>query len=80
MMGTGARGSFLRILPIVAESFSSVNIRVGTPPQWVSVFPSTTGEETWVIGRGGCDGCMCFIPLQTLGLRSAVFMGRRFVS
>ncbi|OXV05827.1 hypothetical protein Egran_06405 [Elaphomyces granulatus] len=35
--------------------FSSVNIRVGTPPQWVSVFPSTTGEETWVIGSDGCD-------------------------
>ena len=33
-----------------------VNIRVGSPPQWVSVFPSTKSEETWVIGRAGCDG------------------------
>ena len=30
-------------------------IRVGTPPQWVNVFPSTASEETWVIGLGGCD-------------------------
>jgi hypothetical protein len=34
-----------------------VNIRVGTPPQWLSVFPSTASQETWVVGRYGCDGC-----------------------
>ncbi|KAI9730335.1 MAG: hypothetical protein M1834_005845 [Cirrosporium novae-zelandiae] len=37
-------------------NWSPVNIRVGYPPQWVSVFPSTSSDETWVIGPGGCDG------------------------
>ncbi|MCJ1359707.1 MAG: hypothetical protein MMC33_009709 [Icmadophila ericetorum] len=36
-------------------NWSPATIRVGTPPQWVNVFPSTASEETWVIGLGGCD-------------------------
>ncbi|KAK2754795.1 hypothetical protein FQN54_006688 [Arachnomyces sp. PD_36] len=36
-------------------NWSPVTIRVGTPPQWVYVFPSTTSQETWVIGEDGCD-------------------------
>jgi hypothetical protein len=39
-------------------NWSPVNIRVGAQPnpQWLSVFPNTAGQETWVIGPGGCDG------------------------
>jgi hypothetical protein len=37
-------------------NWSPVNIRVGSPPQWLSVYPNTAGQETWVIGPGGCDG------------------------
>ena len=37
---------------------SSVTIRVGTPPQWVYIFPNTLSSETWVIGPAGCDGSM----------------------
>jgi hypothetical protein len=37
-------------------TWSPVTIRVGSPPQWVSVYPNTAGQETWVIGPGGCDG------------------------
>jgi Eukaryotic aspartyl protease len=39
--------------------WSGVNIRVGGPSaqaQWVTVFPFTGSQETWVIGPGGCDG------------------------
>ena len=36
--------------------WSPVNIRVGSPPQWLSVYPNTAGQETWVIGPEGCDG------------------------
>ena len=36
-------------------TWSPVNIRVGTPPQWLSVYPNTASQETWVIGPGGCD-------------------------
>lgn len=36
-------------------NWSPVNIRVGTPPQWLSVYPNTAGQETWVIGPAGCD-------------------------
>ena len=62
-------GSYIRYWRslLKADVVSRVDIRVGTPPQWVSVFPNTAGEETWVIGRDGCDGCTCFIPLHTLG-------------
>ncbi|KAI9781470.1 MAG: hypothetical protein M1816_002357 [Peltula sp. TS41687] len=35
-------------------NWSPVNIRVGSPPQWVSVLVSTASQETWVIGTGGC--------------------------
>ena len=37
-------------------NWSPVTIRVGTPPQWLSVYPNTAGQEIWVIGRDGCDG------------------------
>lgn len=37
-------------------NWSPVDIRVGTPQQWLSVYPNTAGQETWVIGPGGCDG------------------------
>lgn len=39
--------------------WSGVNIRVGGPAaeaQWLTVFPFTGSQETWVIGPGGCDG------------------------
>lgn len=36
-------------------NWSPVSIRVGTPPQWLNVFPSTASQETWVVGPGGCD-------------------------
>ncbi|MCJ1378580.1 hypothetical protein MMC17_001679 [Xylographa soralifera] len=35
-------------------SWSTVAIRVGNPPQWLNVFPSTASQETWVIGQDGC--------------------------
>jgi hypothetical protein len=37
-------------------NWSPVTIRVGSPPQWLSVYPNTAGQETWVIGPSGCDG------------------------
>jgi hypothetical protein len=36
--------------------WSAISIRVGTPEQYVSVLPSTLGQETWVVGPAGCDG------------------------
>ena len=36
-------------------NWSPVDIRVGNPQQWLSVYPNTAGQETWVIGPGGCD-------------------------
>lgn len=41
--------------------WSPVSVRVGTPPQWLELFPSTASPETWVVGPGGCDGTQqCF--------------------
>ncbi|KAI1934773.1 hypothetical protein LOZ66_005628 [Ophidiomyces ophidiicola] len=40
-------------------SWNPVAIRVGSPPQWINVFPNTGSSETWVIGRAGCDGTVC---------------------
>lgn len=37
-------------------AWSAVSIRVGTPEQWLRVFPSTLNQETWVVGPLGCDG------------------------
>lgn len=37
-------------------TWSAINIRVGSPDQWLSVFPSTLSQETWVVGLSGCDG------------------------
>ena len=37
-------------------SWSPISIRVGSPEQWLSVYPSTVSQETWVIGPDGCDG------------------------
>lgn len=39
-------------------NWSPVSIRVGSPPQWVNVFVSTSSQETWVVGPGGCDGTL----------------------
>lgn len=53
-------------LPIVATPdpsflgydglWSPIRIRVGTPEQYLSLLPSTLGQETWVVGPAGCDG------------------------
>ena len=32
-----------------------VTVRLGSPPQWVDVLPSTSGSETLAIGLSGCD-------------------------
>ena len=37
-------------------TWSPFTIKVGTPPRWVYLFPSTSTGETWVIGASGCDG------------------------
>ena len=37
-------------------NWSPVNVRVGSPAQWLSVYPNTASSETWVIGPDGCDG------------------------
>ena len=37
-------------------NWSPVSIEVGSPPQWVDLLVSTTSQETWVVGEGGCDG------------------------
>ncbi|EEP79773.1 predicted protein [Uncinocarpus reesii 1704] len=45
--------------PLAVPSGSDwVAIRVGSPPQWINVFPNTGSSETWVIGRDGCDSTM----------------------
>ncbi|OAP65739.1 hypothetical protein AYL99_01711 [Fonsecaea erecta] len=36
--------------------WSAISIRVGSPEQYLSVFPSTLSQETWVVGPAGCDG------------------------
>ncbi|KAJ9651641.1 hypothetical protein H2198_009084 [Neophaeococcomyces mojaviensis] len=36
--------------------WSAAQIRVGNPEQYLSVFPSTTESEAWVVGPAGCDG------------------------
>ncbi|KAH0834378.1 hypothetical protein AYO21_04179 [Fonsecaea monophora] len=53
-------------IPIVATTstdffgydglWSAISIRVGSPEQYLSVFPSTLSQETWVVGPAGCDG------------------------
>lgn len=40
-------------------AFSPVQIRVGTPEQYLQVFPSTTSAETWVAGQTLCEGTTC---------------------
>lgn len=40
-------------------AFSPVQIRVGTPEQYLLVFPSTTSAETWVAGQTLCEGTTC---------------------
>ncbi|WEW56856.1 hypothetical protein PRK78_002311 [Emydomyces testavorans] len=39
-------------------NWSPVSIQVGSPPQWMNVFPNTGSSEIWVIGREGCDSSM----------------------
>jgi Eukaryotic aspartyl protease len=36
--------------------WSAISIRAGSPEQYLSLLPSTLGQETWVIGPSGCDG------------------------
>ncbi|KAF7910091.1 uncharacterized protein EAE98_012234 [Botrytis deweyae] len=36
-------------------SWSAVSIRLGTPKQWVNLFPNTLSAETWAIGPYGCQ-------------------------
>jgi len=37
-------------------AWSAAQIRVGTPEQYLLLFPSTTSSETWLAGPGLCDG------------------------
>ena len=37
-------------------AWSAAQIRVGSPAQYLSLFPSTTSSETWVAGSTLCDG------------------------
>ena len=39
--------------------WSPVQVRVGTPEQYVQVFPSTISSETWVAGSKLCTGSTC---------------------
>ena len=48
--------------------WSPVSVRVGTPPQWVNLFVSTAGQETLLVGEGGCGGV-----LQCVNTRGGVF-------
>ncbi|TGO91228.1 hypothetical protein BPOR_0035g00290 [Botrytis porri] len=36
-------------------SWSAVSIRLGSPKQWVNLFPNTLSAETWAIGPYGCQ-------------------------
>ncbi|KAF7947906.1 hypothetical protein EAE96_008979 [Botrytis aclada] len=36
-------------------TWSAVSIRLGTPKQWVDLFPNTLSAETWAIGPSGCQ-------------------------
>lgn len=36
--------------------WSPAQIRVGNPQQYLSLLPSTTESEAWVVGPAGCDG------------------------
>ena len=49
--------------------WSAITIQVGTPPQSVSVLPSTAMSETWVVGLDGCDGIM-----QCANARGGLFL------
>lgn len=64
LMGAGARGSFS--IPIMlnqgvncSHKRDSFKIEVGSPSQSLSVLANTAGQETWIMGRAGCDRCMC---------------------
>ena len=37
-------------------AWSEVQLRVGSPEQYLSLLPSTLSSETWVVGVDGCDG------------------------
>ena len=49
-------------------TWSPFTVKVGTPPQWVYLLPSTSTSETWVIGASGCDG-----TIQCKTVRGGVF-------
>ena len=50
-------------------TWSPFTVKVGTPPQWTYLLPSTSIAETWVIGASGCDG-----TIQCQTLRGGVFL------
>lgn len=60
-MGTGARKHIITVDDHrLLTASPRVNIRVGSPPQWLSVLVSTAGQDTLVIGTGGCMASKCF--------------------
>ena len=50
-------------------TWSPFTVKVGTPPQWTYLLPSTSISETWVIGASGCDG-----TIQCQTLRGGIFL------
>ena len=53
-------------------TWSPFTVKVGTPPQWVYLFPSTSSSETRVIGESGCDG-----SIQCQTLRGGTFLANQ---
>ncbi|MCJ1357288.1 MAG: hypothetical protein MMC33_007284 [Icmadophila ericetorum] len=54
--------------------WSSFAIQVGTPPQYVRVFISTSSSATWVVLPAGCDGAGDTTAIQDcVGSRGGVF-------
>lgn len=46
----------IQLPPLGAEcSYYRVSVRVGSPPQGLSLLVSTAGQETLVVGAGGCN-------------------------
>ena len=43
-------------------------MRVGSPQQWVSLFPNTLASEAWVIGASGCDDSMFWRSRVVVGI------------
>jgi hypothetical protein len=80
-MAVGARTSRLspsNIHPLILAC--RVNMRLGSPQQWVSMFPSTVGQETWVIGSSGCDDSTSSSLISVPWLRGSDAINRTGVS